>query len=156
MTAQRAKFLKFFQKSDFSAVFENFLNFFFDFSQLDIAFNACIKELESNTPKCDFSWGGRFCPPPWHTGNERPVGNRVKEGQERFQDNLRRYVSGSLVWLLHLCYSFNRVIVKLHSIRPNSSGRSLAPLIPDSHVRGHDDSVNSCSDHIELEFDTSS
>ena len=31
MTAQRAKFLKFFQKSDFSAVFENFLNFFFDF-----------------------------------------------------------------------------------------------------------------------------
>ena len=28
MTAQRAKFLKFFQKSDFSAVFENVLNFF--------------------------------------------------------------------------------------------------------------------------------
>ena len=31
---------------------------------MDIVFNACIKELESNTPKCDFSWGGRFCPPP--------------------------------------------------------------------------------------------
>ena len=34
--------------------------------------------MESNTPKCDFSWGGRFYPPPWQPGNERPVGNRVK------------------------------------------------------------------------------
>ena len=45
---------------------------------MDIAFNACIKELESNTPKCDFNWGVDSAPPPWQPGNERPVGNRVK------------------------------------------------------------------------------
>ena len=47
-----------FQKFDFSAVFKNFLNFFFDFGQLDTAFIVCIKEWEYNTPKYVFSTAG--------------------------------------------------------------------------------------------------
>ena len=37
------KFLKFFQKFDFSVVFEKFLKFFFDFGLLDKALNAYTK-----------------------------------------------------------------------------------------------------------------
>jgi len=33
--------------------------------------------------------------------------------------------------------TFNRVIVKLHSIRPNPSQQSLIPLYQASYVRGH-------------------
>ena len=72
------KFSKKFQKFNFSAVFKNFLIFFFDLGQLDIAFMVCIKEWEYNTPKCAFSWGGEFHPPPQHSGNRYAVGNRVK------------------------------------------------------------------------------
>ena len=44
------------KKSDFSAVFEIFWTFFFDFGYFDIAFNECIKELESNTPSVFLTW----------------------------------------------------------------------------------------------------
>ena len=37
------KILKFFQKFDFSVVFQKFLKFFFDFGLLDIALNAYTK-----------------------------------------------------------------------------------------------------------------
>ena len=82
------KFSKKFQKFNFSAVFKNFLIFFFDLGQLDIAFMVCIKEWEYNTPKYVFSWGGEFHPPPQHSGNRYAVGNRVNNnGEYLFMDD---------------------------------------------------------------------
>ena len=49
------KISEIFLKIRFLGRFPNLFEFFFDFGYLDIAFNACIKEMESNTPKCDFN-----------------------------------------------------------------------------------------------------
>ena len=42
--------------------------------QLNIDFNACVKESESNTPKCNFSRGGGDSNPPPPCGTQAMLG----------------------------------------------------------------------------------
>ena len=61
-----------------SRLFSIFCFNFTQFLPIGHSFTFVWKLFESYTPSVCFSWGSRFCPQ-WHTGDERPVRNRVEQ-----------------------------------------------------------------------------
>ena len=53
----------------YQPLFNNVWHVFYDFWKLDISFDACTKQLESNTRKCEFHYSGtQRIKGPWAIG----------------------------------------------------------------------------------------